>query len=507
MFNTQIVARYLSPLQKEDASYPTLLILIAGIVTLCTACNLIYNIFFHPLASFPGPWLARSSLLWRVYHSQSGRLHRAIETQHRKYGPVFRVSPNELSFASVASWKDIYGFAGTHKQQTFVKSTFYNLYGAGFRSLCVGSERDPRRHGGMRKSLSSAFSTKSLTEQEDIVSNTVDRFISRIRTVEGAKTKGLNITKWFEMVSFDVLAEMAFGSSFGSIEAGRTHSWPDLVVEHLYFITLADNLHRIPLVPTIARILFPSLLVVQNSNSRYARQQVAKRLEKESPRKDFLMSLIAKLKEGQMELEELTAHSSTLVIAGGETTATTLAATTFYLLQNPECYEKLKHEVRERFKTYESINSTAALQLPYLQAVISEGLRIYPPGSQGFPRISPGAVVDGNYIPKGTEVYTSAWTITHDPNNFHDPMAFKPDRWIDKDCKDIKEASQPFSLGTRGCLGRNFAYMQLSLMFTKMLWKYDLELLDKDLDWEGRSKMHLMWWKPSAYVRFIERAA
>jgi len=75
----------------------------------------------------------------------------------------------------------------------------------------------------MRKSLSSAFSTKSLTEQEDIVSNTVDRFISRIRTVEGATTKGLNITKWFEMVSFDILAEMAFGSSFESIEAGRLH--------------------------------------------------------------------------------------------------------------------------------------------------------------------------------------------------------------------------------------------------------------------------------------------
>lgn len=105
-------------------------------------------------------------------------------------------------------------------------------------------------------------------------------------------------------------------------------------------------------------------------------------------------------------------------------------------------------------------------------------------------------------------------------------MAFKPERWTDKECKDIKEASQPFSLGTRGCLGRkydipapycrcidktnqmrSFAYMQLSLVLTKMLWKFDLELLDKDLDWEGRSKMHLMWWKPSAYVRFIERAA
>lgn len=51
-------------------------------------------------------------------------------------------------------------------------------------------------------------------------------------------------------------------------------------------------------------------------------------------------------------------------------------------------------------------------------------------------------------------MYTSAWTITHDEKYFHDPMKFKPERWIDPACTDVKEASQPFSLGARGCLGR-----------------------------------------------------
>ena len=53
-----------------------------------------------------------------------------------------------------------------------------------------------------------------------------------------------------------------------------------------------------------------------------------------------------------------------------------------------------------------------------------------------------------------TEVYTSAWTVTHDERNFPDPMAFKPERWIDGDVTNMREASQPFSLGPRGCLGR-----------------------------------------------------
>lgn len=52
------------------------------------------------------------------------------------------------------------------------------------------------------------------------------------------------------------------------------------------------------------------------------------------------------------------------------------------------------------------------------------------------------------------EVYTSGWSLTHDARNFHEPFSFKPERWLDPSNADVKEASQPFSLGPRGCLGR-----------------------------------------------------
>jgi cytochrome P450 len=81
--------------------------------------------------------------------------------------------------------------------------------------------------------------------------------------------------------------------------------------------------------------------------------------------------------------------------------ATFLAAATFYLLRNDVVHQKLKAEIREQFKTYAEITCATAQTLPYLQAVISEGLRIYPPGSQGFPRVSPGAAIDGIWVPAG----------------------------------------------------------------------------------------------------------
>ncbi|KAJ5058638.1 cytochrome P450 [Bipolaris maydis] len=449
----------------------------------------IYNVYFHKLASFPGPLLARSSLLWRIYHSQTGRFHLAIESQHRKYGHVVRVSPNELSFASVESWKAIYGHR-VGGAPTPIKSEFYDVFGAGFKSLCIGSERDPHEHGRMRKMLSAAFSTRVLLEQEDIITKAVDQFIDKLGT-DGVQVNGLNMTKWYEMVAFDTV--------------GKPHSWSEILVSHLYFITLIDNLRRLPFVAGLAKLLFPSTLAVQNQNSQYSRRKIEQRLAKKSSRNDFLSTVVKGYEEGTIGKEEMTAHASTLTIAGAETTATFLAAVTYYLLRNPVCLAHVQEEIRSRFSSYNEINATAARQLTYLQAVISEGLRMYAPGSQGFPRVSTGMNVGDVFVPAGAEVFTHAWTLTHSEQNFTDPNKFKPERWMDPNSTDIKAASQPFSMGSRGCLGQNFAYMEINLILSKMLWKYDMDLVNNNLDWERESRLHVMWWKPALMVRFKER--
>ncbi|CAO1604330.1 hypothetical protein XANCAGTX0491_007889 [Xanthoria calcicola] len=133
-----------------------------GIISAYISAYLIYNLYLHPLANFPGPFWARACLLWRIRHSMGGRFHRSIENAHRKYGVVFRVSPNELSFSSVRSWKDVYG--PRPDQACFPKSDFYDIFGAGFKSGCIGSERDPVRHSQMKRLLAPAFSRKALAE-------------------------------------------------------------------------------------------------------------------------------------------------------------------------------------------------------------------------------------------------------------------------------------------------------------------------------------------------------
>lgn len=93
--------------------------------------------------------------------------------------------------------------------------------------MCIGSERNPMRHNEMKRSLAAAFSTRALTDQEEIVQKCVNGFIEKLGE-KGTEPAGLNMTKWFDMIAFDVLREMAFSESFQCIENGRTTNFAPL---------------------------------------------------------------------------------------------------------------------------------------------------------------------------------------------------------------------------------------------------------------------------------------
>ena len=112
--------------------------------------------------------------------------------------------------------------------------------------------------------------------------------------------------------------------------------------------------------------------------------------------------------------------------------------------------------------------------------------------------------------------------------NFVDPWEFRPERWLGHNKEDILEAAQPFSLGPRGCLGRKYvelalyppgylkvnialilasslAWMELHMVLAKLLFTYELELVNTDLDWHRDSRMATLWQKPELMVRVKPR--
>ncbi|KAI9878962.1 MAG: hypothetical protein M1830_010016 [Pleopsidium flavum] len=204
---------------------------------------------------------------------------------------------------------------------------------------------------------------------------------------------------------------------------------------------------------------------------------------------------------------QLAAHASDFVIAGSETTATTLATVTYYLLRDSSVLAKLQAEIRGTFKIYDEIDAQSTSALTYLHAVCVEALRIFPPLPLGLPRVVPegGDTIDGHFVPSGTIVNTNPFAASMSWANFKDPWKFDPERWLGANDIDLVEASQPFSVGTRACLGRSLGWMELHTSLAKLHFMYDLELLDQDVDWQRDCKMYLLWKKPSLIVRVKPR--
>ena len=462
-----------------------------------------YNLWWHPLAKFPGPKRAAISPFWAMKHWNSGdNLWKMLEL-HKTYGSVVRIAPNHLSFCSSTSWKDVHGQKPGRK--AFLKGTFYRAFPED--PLHIVSVSDPRIHAEMRKDLSHGFSAGALASQEDRIHYFVDLLLEQIGK-RYTETPG-DMSKWYNYVTFDIIGELAFGEPFGCTEsgtlsffrkdhfglssffvtAGVSHYWIDYLFSGVKLQHFVRSFEYFPLSRSLLRtalkyrVLPQKVSEVRQRREKYTTEKLDRqdqyfyskvenlthchrRLKSPPSRVDFLQRMISKKNDWSgSSLGELKMQAALLTVAGSETTATALCGITYYICRDMQVYQKLVNEIRSAFNSMDEITGRATEHLRYLRAVIEEGLRLYPPIAGGLPRVSPGEVVDGHYIPKGAIVNTNIWVAGHIEQNFHDPLKFLPDRWLDPECKDDKAASQPFSLGTRGCLGRQYVFPYL------ILWK------------------------------------
>lgn len=233
--------------------------------------------------------------------------------------------------------------------------------------------------------------------------------------------------------------------------------------------------------------------------------KVRRRVEMDHLKDDFFAPVVEDIKTGKATYEYLEAESGFFAIAGAETTATSLAAAMWFLKANPECLTRLQKDIRTAFKSYDEITGDATANLPYLNAVIEETLRRYSPVPFGLVRDSPGALVDGHYIPRGTRVSTNSWVAQNNDKDWVEPESFKPERWLgDPTLQSGKEPPTilAFTLGSYQCLGITMAYLEMRIALAKILYSYDWEVLDGPKDYLAESKGYFLWHKPPYVVKF-----
>ena len=205
------------------------------------------------------------------------------------------------------------------------------------------------------------------------------------------------------------------------------------------------------------------------------------------------------LKMGYRDENELANQANVFINAGASTSAQTLATVLWFLSAPAHAHylTRLQEEVRSSFAKYEDITGDTVSQLSYLNAVLEETMRIFPPSPVGPPRISPGETVDGIYVPKGVYVSTDVWTLHRNPRLMERPEEFDPSRWLGSN----RPYTVPFSIGPRMCIGVNLAYIEMRIILAKLVYSYDWTLT-KDIDWLKSSKLFQLWTKPDLMVQF-----
>lgn len=484
----------------------------------------IYNLFFHPLRSYPGPKLWAACRLPMSYYRIKGNLPRKIKELHDQYGDVVRVAPHYLEYNTSEAFEDIYGFVKGHHKRNFVKDL--NERGTAPDQPIHIATSSGDNHRRLRRVQTHAFSDKALTAQEPLIQDYAREFISGLTKFSSLTSdNSINLGQWYNYTTFDLIGDLAFGESFKCVETGKMHPWIEIIFKTLSIDPIVNELTHYPFFHFISSRLVPSsMLNAFNEHRKLAAAKAERRMNSVEDKPDF-MSFILKHNDTDkgMTLDEIRENASVLIIAGSETTATLLNGVTYFLLDTPTVLQNLTIELRSTFKAQKDITLHALAACKYLNAVIDEALRMYPPIPSTLPRIVPeeGGVVAGKFVPAGATVGISYWAAHYSPKNFHLPEEFHPERWLSvedveelktafPDMKlidpkifenDDKKAKQPFSLGPANCIGKNLAYAEIRTLLGNVVWSFDLEGGKDSSTWLARNKQYIAWLKPELWVK------
>ncbi|KAF9885993.1 hypothetical protein FE257_012171 [Aspergillus nanangensis] len=465
-----------------------LAIIVASTLAVCA-----YRLTLHPLARYPGPKLAACSSLYFLYYIWTGYFPQHCETLFRKYKTnVIRVAPGQVVFNDPRSLKDIIGRSDVYRGN-------FALRVIGFAGTNVSNIRDAGEHRRKRRLMAPGFSNTVLNSQEPgIVVPIVDKLVTQL--AKAAPAGAVNLTDYFDCATLDIIGALSFGANFGMLDKLQDHPFLHVLPSVLRWSVVAQC------IPEVFRFLsnvnrygpswmtpkaFRGVVEFAGYHLNLRKKRDATEIDLGS-RQDIISIIEAgnekfKGKEGYTHLGqyEMLGEATNLVTGGGDTVATALTNTFWHLGQNPTVYKRLVSEIRNEFPTSDSVLSPKLAQkIPYLDAVLNESMRLSPvlPGPM-WRRTDNPIPVAGYIVPGNTELGAMRYNIFRNPDVFHRADEYLPQRWMERDGEfknDDLEASQPFGLGPRTCIGRNIAWMELRLIVAKLLWHFDWEPVTKE---------------------------
>ncbi|CAE6373494.1 unnamed protein product [Rhizoctonia solani] len=468
---------------------------------------------------FSGPWLASFTNWWMSRTIQGNNHSEVIWEVHNKYGVFVRIGPNHISIADPEAHEVTSGL---------LKTEFYDGLTRGIPN--VFSTTSKAVHTIKRKRLANVFSMQSVLEFEPRVRKHILELCKQWDRRCDVAAQGVSGANWkvedgkaiidcstqFAFLAFDIIGDLAVGSSFGLIRTQRDAvpmAPSQNITENVGAKTAETSvsgalkrgdtmvmavgiyplwIQRIPrLTPwhlsgTLGLIrLFK--VAVAAVNDRLTR---AKNNDGDKEGVDIVDKLLPALSanESDMSQAEFVVEVLGIVAAGGDTTSNALSGLCYYLAMHPQYQRKLQEELDAHIPLgqpddpsdfvarYEDIKN-----LPYLSACIKEVHRLQSVVGTGLPRVVPPGktfTFRNQTFKAGSIVSVPSFTTNRSQIWGHDANKFRPERWLEDGAGALNKYLVPFSTAPRACIGRNLATMDLFIIIATLFRRYEAGGLD-----------------------------
>ncbi|KFA80667.1 hypothetical protein S40288_01777 [Stachybotrys chartarum IBT 40288] len=443
---------------------------------------------WYRLRHIKGPFLASFSYFWMLYISMKHNQSDSCGDLANKYGNLVRIGPSDVLTTDPSVIRRM-----NAARSRYGKSNWYKPLRFSSDYAFMFSLTDLGVHDRLKAQTSHGYAGKEVPTIEQDVSEQIQILVELIRrkytsTKEFVPADLALLSQYFTL---DAISKISFGEAFGYLKTERdTYGYMQTGDDIIFANSLAAN------VPWLGKILGISAVnnvVAPRSTDKQgmgvilglAEDLVARRF---APDAKDEMDMLGSFKRHGLTAGECRAEIPFQILAGSDTTARAIRGTLLYLMSSPRDYRALQKEIDDGISQGIISNPAQACEgrnLPYLQGVIYEGLRLSLPATVLAMKEAPpeGDYIDDQFIPGGTRIGVAIKGVMRSTSIFGaDAGLFRPERWLNLDPAQrrnmVDTAELIFGYGRFGCSGKPVALMELNMIFIELLRNFDFQIVN-----------------------------
>jgi cytochrome P450 len=440
------------------------------------------------IADLPGP--RGLPIVGNAFQLDRGRLHQTVEAWAREFGPFFRFKLGRRTLLGVADHEAL-SAALRDRPDGFRRTKHLETIGLemGLTPGVFGANGDAWKR--QRRMVMAGFDPTHVKAYFPSLLKVTQRLRGRWSRMASA---GEAIELQPELMRFtvDAIAGLAFGADVNTLESDD-----EIIQQHLDKIFPALFKRVFSMIPwwrwfprAADRQLDRSVIAVNEAIAGFiaqARSRLATEPQRRARPPNLLEAMIVAADEGDsgrgdvISDREVAGNVLTMLLAGEDTTANTLAWMIYLLQRHPDALQRAQSEVRALALDSREFTPEQMASLDYLEACAHETMRLKPVGPFQVIEALRDTTIAGIRVPERTGVWCVMRGDSLSERHFPNPLAFQPERWLAEgsaagmaSASSAKRVSMPFGAGPRVCPGRYLALLEMKMAMAMLLTHFDI---------------------------------